>query len=140
MFPYPLFSTKFTSWNKKFLRDVREKHPEQLLCFGSDNIKQVAPSSIQMAGRCAQIDGIMTFKHIHTAKKKKKYLFKIFITDLILTSTKFCAGLYSPSLSTLVSNVNKPSILIPARRKCSHCLSCQLTARKEIYMTDWKGS
>lgn len=69
MFPYLLFSTKFTSRNKKFVKYVQEQHPEQLLCVGRD-IKQVAPSSIQMAGRFAQVDGIMTFKQIHTEKKK----------------------------------------------------------------------
>lgn len=50
----------------------------------------------------------MTFEQIHTGKKK--YLFKIFTTDLFLISTTFCAELYPPSLSTLVSIVNKLSV------------------------------
>lgn len=73
-------------------------YPEQLLYFGSDNIKLLASSSLQMAGRFTQIEGTMTFRQIHIEKKKKKNLFKIFTTDLILTPTKFCAGFNPLSL------------------------------------------
>lgn len=47
-------------------------YPEQLLYFGSDNIKLLASSSLQMAGRFTQIEGTMTFRQIHIEKKKKK--------------------------------------------------------------------
>lgn len=51
--------------------------------------------AFKMAGRFAQIEGNVTFRQIHI---EKKYLFKIFTTDLVLTSTKFCAGFYPLSL------------------------------------------
>ena len=67
-----------------------------LLYFGSVKLKQLASFSLQVAEGFAQIDGAVTFRQIHI--EKKMHLFKIFTTDLILTSTKFCGKSYLLSL------------------------------------------